>query len=64
MQFALSDHADFSQAVDYINACGPKIVLTFGQRADVFAKNLSLKGYNARPLRDTSALHGIMLNHI
>lgn len=64
VQFALSDHADFSQAVDYINACGPKIVLTFGQRADVFAKNLSLKGYNARPLRDTSALHGIMLNHI
>lgn len=64
VQFALSDHADFAQSVDYINACNPKLILTFGKRADVFAKNLSLKGYNARPLRDTSELHGITLNHI
>ncbi len=64
VQFALSDHADFSQAVEYINACDPKLVLTFGRRSDVFAKNLSVRGYNARPLRDTSELHGITLNHM
>jgi putative mRNA 3-end processing factor len=64
VQFAFSDHADFSQAVEYINACSPKLVLTFGQRAEVFAKNLSLKGYNARPLKHTSELHSLTLNNI
>jgi putative mRNA 3-end processing factor len=64
VQFALSDHADFPQAIEYINACNPKLILTFGQRSDVFAKNLALKGYNARPLRDTSQLHSVTLNHI
>jgi len=64
VQFALSDHADFSQAIDYINACSPKIVFTFGSNSKVFAKNLVLRGYDARPLQHTSEVNGLMLNYI
>lgn len=64
VQFNLSDHADFSQAIGYINACSPKIVFTFGQSARPFAKNLVLRGYDARPLRYTSEVNGLMLNYI
>ncbi|VVB77401.1 Uncharacterised protein [uncultured archaeon] len=62
MQFALRDHADFNEATDYINACEPKLVLTFGPNSKVFAKNLALKGYNARPLASTAEISSIMLN--
>lgn len=48
-QFPLSDHADFKQAIEYINACNPKSIYTRGNRecSEVFAKNLSSQGYNA-----------------
>jgi putative mRNA 3-end processing factor len=62
VQFNLSDHADFSQAIEYINACSPKIVFTFGSSAKVFAKNLVLRGYDARPLQYTSEVNRLMLN--
>ena len=64
VQFNLSDHADFSQAVDYINACSPKIVFTFGSNARLFAKHLAMRGYDARPLRYTSEVNALMLNYI
>ncbi len=49
VQFPLSDHADFSQSIDYIESCRPKIIYTFGRGSNpsIFAKNLSKIGYNA-----------------
>lgn len=64
VQFNLSDHADFSHAIEYINACSPKIIFTFGQSARPFAKNLILRGYDARPLAYTSDVNALMLNYI
>jgi Cft2 family RNA processing exonuclease len=64
VQFALSDHADFDQAIEYINACSPKIVFTLGKNATVFAKNLVLKGYDARPVEHASRVNNLMLNSI
>ena len=64
VQFNLSDHADFSQALDYINACSPRIVFTFGSNARLFAKHLAMRGYDARPLTYTSEVNALMLNHI
>ncbi|MDE1855303.1 MAG: hypothetical protein KGH57_03240 [Candidatus Micrarchaeota archaeon] len=64
VQFNLSDHADFSQALDYINACSPRIVFTFGSNARLFAKHLAMRGYDARPLVYTSEVNALMLNYI
>ncbi len=49
VQFPLSDHADFPQAVEYIERCNPKLIYTFGpgSNPDIFARNLSKYGYNA-----------------
>ncbi|MEM0200919.1 MAG: hypothetical protein QXD23_00765 [Candidatus Micrarchaeaceae archaeon] len=49
VQFPLSDHADFKQAVSYIEMCNPKLIYTFGPGANplILAKNLSKLGYNA-----------------
>ena len=63
VQFALSDHADFDQAVEYINACSPKIVFTLGKNANIFAKNLVLRGYDARPIEHASRVNDLMLNN-
>ncbi len=49
VQFALSDHADFSQATSYIDSCSPKVVYTYGTNRKVFADNLASEGYNAHP---------------
>jgi putative mRNA 3-end processing factor len=62
VQFNLSDHADFSQALEYINACSPKIIFTFGPNARLFAKHLAMRGYDARPLGRTSEVNALMLN--
>jgi len=51
--FALSDHADFNQLMEFICACKPKTVLTcFGGKFDqVFAKQVQKKlRIDARPL--------------
>ncbi|HUB92657.1 MAG TPA: hypothetical protein VL945_01730 [Candidatus Saccharimonadales bacterium] len=50
VQFPLSDHADFKQALEYIEACGPREIYTRGSRecSETFARNLSNAGYNAR----------------
>jgi len=51
--FALSDHADFDQLMEFINACKPGAVLTcFGGRFNqIFAKQVEKRlGIEARPL--------------
>ncbi|HUY69985.1 MAG TPA: hypothetical protein VMV00_00250 [Candidatus Baltobacteraceae bacterium] len=55
VQFGLSDHADFAQCVDYINASGAKEVLTYGSNSDEFAQNLTSAGYNAHAFGDAQA---------
>lgn len=51
VQFPLSDHADYGQALEYISACSPMVIYTRGSRecAELFARNLSSEGYDARP---------------
>lgn len=50
MQFIVSDHADFNQSLDYIEATGAKQVYTYGPSAKLFADNLCKVGYAAEPL--------------
>ena len=52
VQFPMSDHADFWQAVDYINAVDPSIVLAYGPSQAEFAHNLSRAGFKAMPFDD------------
>lgn len=49
VQFPLSDHADYKQALEYIDACGPKKIYTRGGKdcSEIFAKNLRSDGYDA-----------------
>ena len=46
-QFGLSDHADFSQSVDYIEAAKAKRVFAYGSNCERFVQNLCKKGYDA-----------------
>lgn len=48
-QFPLSDHADFCQSVEYIEAAKAKRVLTYGGNCERFAENLRKDGYDALP---------------
>ena len=51
--FALSDHADFDQLINYIQACEPKLVLTcFGSKRNSILANYVKKqlGIEARPI--------------
>jgi putative mRNA 3-end processing factor len=50
MQFVISDHADFNQSKQYIEATGAKHIYTYGQSSKLFAENLSKEGYAAEPL--------------
>jgi len=52
-QFALSDHADFSQGLEYIEQTGAKTILTYGPNAKIFAHNLECAGLDARPFLDS-----------
>ncbi len=47
VQFALSDHADFSQALEYIRETGVKKVYTYGKNSEIFAKYLRKVGIDA-----------------
>ena len=51
VQFCLSDHADYAQSVEYIDACAPRLVYTYGKGASpaIMASNLDKEGYNAHP---------------
>ena len=46
-QFGLSDHADFSQSVDYIETAKAKKVVAYGSHCEKFVENLQKEGYNA-----------------
>jgi len=50
--FALSDHADFSQLMEFVDACKPKTVLTcLGKFKESFANQVEKRlGIEARPL--------------
>lgn len=52
--FALSDHADFNQLLDFVEACNPKTVLTcFGGKKDlIFAEQVEKRlKIESRPLK-------------
>ena len=51
-QFALSDHADFSQSLEYIEQTGAKTILTYGPNAKIFAHNLKCAGLDAGPFSE------------
>jgi putative mRNA 3-end processing factor len=53
-QFSLSDHADFKQSVDYIEATRAKKILTYGPNGGSFANNLRQEGYQAMPFSDAA----------
>lgn len=59
-QFPLSDHADFQQSVEYIEATRAKKILTYGPNASSFARNLSGEGYDSIPFNESalSQFHG------
>ncbi len=57
VQFAMSDHADFRQAIEYLEICNPKQIFTRGSESAVFAKNLRSFGYNAMELRPDIGLN-------
>ena len=63
VQFALSDHADFKQAIEYIEQCSPKQIYTRGQGSYVFAENLKAKGYNAQPLRSAAQMASLLTSY-
>ncbi|MEM3839338.1 MAG: MBL fold metallo-hydrolase [Candidatus Micrarchaeaceae archaeon] len=50
VQFALSDHADFSQALEYIDICNPKLIYTIGSNSGTFAMFLQRHCHKASPL--------------
>lgn len=52
VQFPLSDHADFRQSLEYIEAAHPKKIFTYGSNSEIFALNLNKAGYNAEPFRN------------
>lgn len=64
VQFALSDHADFRQAIEYIGMCNPKLIFTLGREAKVFAKNLAMLGHDARPVQDDFLVNMAMAMNI
>ncbi|MDE1845734.1 MAG: hypothetical protein KGH53_00405 [Candidatus Micrarchaeota archaeon] len=50
VQFPLSDHADFAQSLEYLQATEPKVVYSVGKEAKLMAHNLGKFGYKARPM--------------
>ena len=48
-QFAISDHADFNQAIELVERVKPRKIYTYGNNDVKFAHNLSNAGYPAAP---------------
>ena len=63
VQFSLSDHADFKQALYYIEESGPRRIYTRGGMAETFAKNLRAEGYRASPLLGKQSVLDAAVNH-
>lgn len=64
MQFPLSSHADFQQAVEYIERVNADTVLTYGSRKSLMAQSLSEFGIEAEPFYDINAnsLNKLIIN--
>ncbi len=54
-QFPLSDHADFWQSIEYIEATKARKVLTYGPNATSFASNLKKEGYDSMAFNDAAS---------
>ena len=52
MQFPLSSHADFRQAVQYIERVNPEMVMTYGKERELMARNLTSCGIEAKSFTD------------
>lgn len=50
--FPLSDHCDFNELVDFVDACAPSVVYTVHGFASEFAAHLRSLGYDAKSLED------------
>ncbi|MDE1856258.1 MAG: hypothetical protein KGH49_03425 [Candidatus Micrarchaeota archaeon] len=64
VQFPLSDHADFRQSMDYLDAAEAKVVYTVGKEADAMAKNLAKFGHEALPMSTSSDFSPIQLSRL
>ena len=64
VQFALSDHADFKQATDYIGQCNPKYIYTCGSNSETFSRNLKAYGYDAKSLKLTANITELLVNYV
>ncbi len=53
VQFALSDHADFKQCTEYIDATGAGRIFTYGHEAEALSRNLQRAGYSAAPMLES-----------
>ncbi len=53
-QFPLSDHADFSQSLEYINATRAREIITYGPNSESFSRNLCSEGYNSVPFNNST----------
>ncbi len=62
VQFALSDHADLRQAMEYVEQAGPKIIYTYGSNSGTMAMNLRAHGYKAIPFNVKSEMAGYQLS--
>ncbi len=56
VQFALSDHADIYQAVEYINMVEPKVVYTYGPNSRLMSANLSKFGISSTPFSEAKQI--------
>ena len=61
VQFTLSDHADFKQAIEYIGHVAPKVIYTCGPGSEIFARNLRAFGNNAYSIGSRSRINELIL---
>jgi hypothetical protein len=54
--FALSDHADYPDLLEYVRLTGARTVYTLHGFADEFAADLRMQGYDARALKPAAQL--------
>ena len=61
VQFTLSDHADFKQAISYIERTSPRAIYTCGPSSETFARNLKAFGKNAYSIGSRSKVNELIL---
>ena len=61
VQFTLSDHADFKQAIEYVERTAPRVIYTCGPSSEVFANNLRASGKNAYSIGSSSKVNELIL---